>query len=88
MIVGTEAKMVQVLLDTIIDGFARMGVKVNRDKMKWILITGSQRVNHIQHGAYCNTIQGGPKTYFDRGLQRVVCPVCLLPTMPYLLPPP
>ena len=35
-----------------------------------------KRVNRIQHGAYCNLVQGGPDSYVDRGRQQIKCPVC------------
>ena len=76
MIAGTDAREVQRALDAIIEGFSRMGVRVNRSKTKWMYVAGSTRVNRIQHGAYCNLIKAGQDSYLDRGRQIIGCPVC------------
>ena len=75
-IAGTDAEAVQYSLDSVIKGFARMGIKVNRRKTKWMYVCGEKRVNCIQHGAYYNLIQGGTDSYVDRGHQQIKCPMC------------
>ena len=75
-IAGTDPAAIQASLDVIIAAFRKMGVYVNRGKTKWMYVTGAQRVNRIQHGAYCNLIRGVQDSYLDRGRQMVRCPVC------------
>ena len=78
VVVGTEADLVQGLLDEMMGAFAQMGVRVDHGKTKWMLVARSKWVNCIQHGVYCNLVQGGPETYFNRGLQQIECLVCYL----------
>ena len=75
-IAGTDPAAIQASLDVIIAAFKKMGVYVNRGKTKWMYVAGVQRVNRIQHGAYCSLIRGGKDSYLDRGRQVVRCPVC------------
>ena len=65
-IAGTDAVKIQQSLDTIVDGFSQMGIQVNPCKTKWMYVAGTMRVNRIQHGVYCNLIQGGPDSYMDK----------------------
>ena len=78
MISGRDSQAIQGSLDTVIAGFARVGVKVNRGKTKWMYTAGSTQVNRIQHGAYCNLVTGGSDSYVDRGWMIVKCPVCAM----------
>ena len=73
-IAGTDAAAVQHSLDSVIEGFARMGIKVNRRKTKWMYVCGEKWVNCIQHGVYCNLVQGSTDSYVDQGRQQIKCP--------------
>ena len=73
---GKDSLAIQGSLDTVIACFARVGVKVNQSKMKWMFTAGSTQVNHIQHGAYCNLVTGGSDSYVDRGWTIIKCPLC------------
>ena len=64
---GKDSLAIQGSLDTVIAGSARVGVKLNQSKMKWMFTAGSMQVNHIQHGAYCNLVTGGSDSNVDWG---------------------
>ena len=42
VVVGTEADLVQGLLDEMMDAFAQMGVRVDHGKTKWMLVARSK----------------------------------------------
>lgn len=53
-----------------------MGIKLNHEKMKWMCVVGTTRVNRLQHGAYRNLMTDKCDSYEDHGCQVVKCSLC------------
>ena len=66
----------QCRLDIFIDGFARVGLKMNATKTEAMTMQGGRAVHRISDKAYSRCLTGIGTSYKEHSLQKVQCNHC------------
>jgi exonuclease III len=76
LISGNDPKEVQRGLDIFIDGFARIGLKMNASKTEAMIIRGAKAFHQLSDNAYNRRMTGQGMTHREYSQQKVQCKNC------------
>jgi hypothetical protein len=76
LLMGTDEKTVQYYLDSYTENFARVGLKMNSEKTKAMIVEGGKFYGAQSTEAYNRRMTGVGNTAKRQGLQKVNCDLC------------
>ena len=76
LLISEDPIQLQQMLDLYIDGFARVGLKMNAEKTKAMIMAGGKVIGKLSKQAICRRVEGVGLSYRERLTQKVICELC------------